>query len=30
VYAGVLKGWLDADPETVLPGKFEPLPLVAG
>lgn len=30
VYAGVLKGWLDADPEKVLEGKFEPLPLVTG
>lgn len=30
VYAGVLEGWLDADPEKVLGGKFEPLSLVAG
>jgi uncharacterized protein (DUF1501 family) len=28
VYAGVLKDWLGADPEKVLLGKFDPLPLV--
>jgi uncharacterized protein (DUF1501 family) len=28
VYAGVLQGWLNADPEKVLLGRFEPLPLV--
>lgn len=27
VYAGVLRGWLGADPERVLQGKFEPLSL---
>jgi len=30
VYAGLVKDWLNADPEKVLLGKFEPLPLVAG
>jgi uncharacterized protein (DUF1501 family) len=30
VYAEVVKNWLNADPEKVLLGKFEPLPLVAG
>jgi uncharacterized protein (DUF1501 family) len=28
VYAGVLKGWLDADPDKILLGKYEPIPLV--
>ena len=30
VYAEVVKNWLNADPEKVLLGKFEPLSLVAG
>lgn len=30
VYAGVLKHWLNADPDKVLDGKFDPLSLVAG
>ena len=28
VYAGVLQGWLNADPETVLKGKYKPVSLV--
>jgi uncharacterized protein (DUF1501 family) len=28
VYAGVLKGWLGADPDRVLAGRFEPFPLI--
>jgi len=28
VYAGVLQGWMNVDPERVLQGKFEPISLV--